>query len=170
MIRMVGAVLLAMGSAALGFGAVRHLDGRVHDLRQVVVGLETIKRELGWSGKLLPELLEQAGQESKGRPAVFFGLCAQKARRLNGQTFHQVWQQGMEAAQMRLEPVDSAVIEQLGNVLGRYDGESQQQALEQALERLGELQKQAAEQRLRLGKVYGTLGITAGVFLIILLV
>ena len=33
MIRMVGAVLLAAGSCALGLSAVGHLEGRVRDLR-----------------------------------------------------------------------------------------------------------------------------------------
>jgi len=89
---------------------------------------------------------------------------------MNGETVCQIWQQGLEAAQLRLEAVDLTVVEQVGSVLGRYDGDSQRQALEQALMRMEELQKQAVEQRARLGKVYGTLGLTAGAFLMILLV
>lgn len=170
MIRMVGAALLTGGSAAIGFGAVRHLEGRVCDLRELITGFEVMRRELDWRMAPLPELLSLAGEESRGRPSVFFSLCARGSGQLNGRSFQQVWLQGMEAAQMRLEEADYVVVERLGGVLGRYDGDNQRQALDQVLARLEEQRKQAVDQRARLGKVYGTLGVTAGVFLMILLI
>ena len=44
MIRLVGAVLLSGGAAALGFGAVRHLERRVRDLNMLSAGLAVMKR------------------------------------------------------------------------------------------------------------------------------
>ena len=44
------------------------------------------------------------------------------------------------------------------------------QALEQALKRLEGQQQYAVSQRARLGKLYGMLGVTAGIFLVILLI
>lgn len=170
MIRLVGAALLTGGSAALGFGAVGHLEGRVHDLRELVAGLELMERELSWRMAPLPEVLGRAAEERSGRPAQFFSLCAQGAEHLNGRSFCQVWRQAAEASQMRLERTDEALLEQLGGVLGRYDGESQKQALAAAVGRLEEQREQAEAQRDRLGKVYGVLGVTAGVFLLILLI
>ena len=71
---------------------------------------------------------------------------------------------------MGLEGQTLDALEQLGQVLGRYDGDSQRQALAGAVERLEQQRLQAQAQRQRLGRVYGTLGIAAGALLIILLV
>lgn len=170
MIQLLGAVLLTAGSAALGFGAVGRLDGRVRDLRGLLAGVETLQRELGWRLADLSEGLELAAGEAGGRPARFFRLCAEGARRLDGRTFQQVWREGLEECRFRLDAGDREVLEQLGSVLGRYDGDSQRQALESAAARLERRQVQAAEERRRLGRVYGVLGMTAGLFLVILLI
>ncbi len=61
-------------------------------------------------------------------------------------------------------------MEQLGSVLGRYDGESQRKAIEEGVSRLDRQIVQAGEDRRRLGRVYGALGMTAGLFLAVLLI
>ena len=170
MLRLMGAALLTAGSAALGFGAVRRLDGRVRDLRGLLAGVETLQRELGWRLADLSEGLELAAGEVGGRPARFFRLCAQGAEHLDGRSFQQVWQAGLDECQLRLDREDREPVEQLGAVLGRYDGDSQRQALKGAAARLERRQAQAAEDRKRLGRVYGVLGMTAGLFLVILLI
>ncbi len=55
-------------------------------------------------------------------------------------------------------------------MLGRYDGDSQRQALERVLAELSRRRERAEEDRRRLGRVYGVLGVTAGLFLAILLI
>ncbi len=72
---------------------------------------------------------------------------------------------------MRLEQEDMDLLEQLGSVLGRYDvGTASGKALEIAGARLESQRAAAAAQRVRLGRVYGVLGLTAGLFLVILLI
>lgn len=170
MIRLVGAVLLAGGSVILGACAVKHLNSRVNDLDQLLIGLETMERELDYRLAPLPELLRQGGAQSSGKTAQFFNLCAQGAEHLNGRTFQDIWCQVLEAAQLRLERRDVEILEQLGGVLGRYDGESQNQALRATIQRLEEQRSAAAAQSQRLGRVYSVLSLTAGGFLMILLI
>ncbi|MGN0986066.1 MAG: stage III sporulation protein AB [Candidatus Enterenecus sp.] len=170
MIRLAGAALLAAGSGLLGLCAVHRLDGRVWDLRQLILGLETMIRELDYRLAPLPELLERAAAEAEGEVSQFFSLSARGASHLNGRTFQAVWRQAAEAAQLRLDQTDMALLEQLGGVLGRYDGESQRRALALAVDRLEERRVQAGERRARQGRVYGVLGLTAGAFLMILLI
>ena len=170
MMRLLGAALLIAGAAALGLGAVSQLDGRVRDLRGLLAGIETLQRELGWRLAELPEGLALAAGEARGRPARFFRLCAGGAARLEGRSFQQVWLEGLDQCQLRLDQGDREPVEQLGTVLGRYDGDSQRQALESAAARLEQRKAMAVEDRKRLGRVYGVLGITAGLFLVILLI
>ena len=170
MMRLVGAACLACGAIALGLGAIAHLEGRVKDLRGLLAGLECIQRELAWKLAPLPEALALAAGQGGGNAGLFFDLCAQGAGHLQGRTFAQVWEEASEASQLRLEPVDVQLLEGLGGVLGQYDGDSQRLALEHVREQLEEQLAQAVEQRGRLGRVYGALGVTAGAVLMILFI
>ena len=168
MTQLVGAACLACGAIALGLGAIAHLEGRVRDLRGLLAGLECVQRELTWKLAPLPDALNQAARQCGGVPGDFFALCAQGAQHLRGRTFFQVWQQAAEASQLRLESVDAQLLEVLGTVLGQYDGDSQRLALEHTRQELEVQLAEAVEQRRRLGRVYGALGVTAGAVLMIL--
>lgn len=170
MIRLMGAALLIAGCGGLGLGAVSCLDSRVRDLRELAAGLEILQRELGWRLSPLPAALEAAAAGAQGRAAHFFQFCAQGAECLAGTPFQQLWLDGLERCPLRLGTEDRALLEQLGPVLGRYDGDSQRQAVEDVLVGLHRQQGQAEDDRRRLGRVYGVLGVTAGLFLAIVLI
>lgn len=170
MLRMIGTALLAGGSVLLGGCAVRHLSARVRELEDLIHSLHTILRELEYRLAPLPELLTQAAEQTGGQVSAFFRLCAQGAGHLNGRTFQMVWRQAMEAGQLRLEQPDLEVLEHLGGVLGRYDGESQRQALRESLDRLERNRQEAEDQSRRLGRVYRVLGLAGGAFILILMI
>ena len=170
MTHFIGAALLTAGCGAVGLGAVSRLDGRVRDLRELAAGLDALQRELGWRLTPLPAALAAAAGEAHGRAAAFFERCAQGTEKLDGRSFQQVWREGLEICPLQLEREDRELLEQLGPVLGRYDGDSQRRAIEDVLTRLERQIAQASENRRRLGRVYGVLGITAGLFLTILLI
>ncbi len=169
MIRLAGAALLALGGLGLGLAAVERLTGRVNDLRELERAVETLERELGWRLAPLPEALERAAEGASGRVARFFRLCAGEAVSTRGRPFREVWVECISAAQLCLRREDAAVLEELGGVLGRYDGDSQRQALERTAARLGSQLELARERRERLGRLYGILGVSGGLLLVILL-
>lgn len=170
MIRAVGTCFLAAGVVLLGSCAVRHLKGRVSELESLILGLNTMLREMDYRLAPLPELLEYAACQTGGHASEFFHLCAQGAEHLNGRTFQAVWKQAVEAGHLRLEQADLAILTQLGGFLGRYDGEGQRQMLEQVIGKLESQRRSAQEQSCRLGKVYRVLSLTAGAFVLILMI
>ena len=170
MIRFLGAALLVAGCGGLGLSAANRLDCRVRDLRELSAGLEILQRELSWRLAPLPEALEAAAGGTHGRAAQFFAFCARESKRLAGAPFRTLWSRGLERSPLRLSREDRVLLEQLGPVLGRYDGDSQRQAVENVLTGLGRQQAQAEDDRRRLGRVYGVLGLTAGVFLALVLI
>lgn len=170
MMRLLGAALIVAGCGALGLAGVLRLDGRVRDLGELAAGLDALQRELGWRLSPLPQALDSAARTVRGPAAEFFAWCGQRAGEPDGQSFQQAWQEGLSAPSLRLEAGDRAFLARLGPVLGRYDGDSQRLALEDAAAGLRSLQGEAADDRKRLGRVYGVLGMTAGLFLAILLV
>lgn len=170
MTRLLGAALVVAGCVSLGLCAVAWLDGRVRDLGELAAGLDALQRELGWRLSPLPGALETAAAGVHGRAARFFSFCAQGAGTLDGAPFRALWQEGLERCPLVLDREDRALVEQLGPVLGRYDGDSQRQAVEGVVAGLARRREQAEEERRRLGRVYGVLGVTAGLFLTILLI
>ena len=170
MMRLVGGVLVVAGCAALGLSGVSRLDGRVKDLGRLTAGLDALQRELGWRLTPLPDALDTAAEAAGGPAAQFFACCAQGARTPDGQPFQQIWKDGLSAAQLRLTAEDRSFLERLGPVLGRYDSDSQRLALEEAAAGLRTRQETAEDDRCRLGRVYGVLGVTAGLFTAILLI
>ena len=170
MTRLIGSVLIAAGSAMLGLLVVNGLDQRVGDLAGLAAGLEQMVRELDYRLAPLPELLTAAADAAGGRAGVFFHCAAESAMRLDGRCFRDCWDGALDGAGLRLEPQDRAVLTVLGGVLGRYDGGTQSAALREAAERLDCLQAEAAARRKQSGRVYGALSLTAGAFLLILLI
>ena len=170
MIRLLGAALLTVGCGGLGLSAVNRLNGRVQDLRELSAGLEILQRELGWRLSPLPKALEAAAGGTHGAAARFFAFCAQGSKQLAGDPFRTLWRKGLELSPLGLSREDRVLLEQLGPVLGRYDGESQRQAVENVLAGLSRRLVQAEDDRRRLGRVYGVLGVTAGLFLSLVLI
>lgn len=170
MTRLLGAALVVAGCAALGLAGVARLEGRVRDLAELTAGLDALRRELGWRLAPLPDALDTAARAARGPAAQFFTRCAQGAGTPDGQVFQAVWRDSLSAVPLRLGPEDRDLLERLGPVLGRYDGDSQRLALEEAVAGLRALGGEAADDRKRLGRVYGVLGMTAGLFAAILLI
>lgn len=170
MIRLLGAALVVAGCAALGLAGVARLEGRTEDLDGLAAGLDALQRELGWRLAPLPDALDTAAEAAGGPAAVFFARCAQGARARDGRPFRQVWGDGLSTAPLRLAAEDKSFLERLGPVLGRYDGDSQRLALEEASAGLRDLRDGARDDRRRLGRVYGVLGVTAGLLAAILLI
>ena len=168
--RLFGAILVIAGCGALGLAGVARLDGRVRDLGELAAGLDVLQRELGWRLAPLPQALAAAAKAAHGPAAQFFAQRAQRVEQSDGQVFQQVWRDSLSAAPLRLTEEDQALLDRLGLVLGRYDGDSQRVALEDAAASLRSLQGEASDDRRRLGRVYGVLGMTAGLFLAILLI
>lgn len=169
MIRLVGAALVTAGCGALGLAGTARLDGRVRDLGELAAGLDALQRELGWRLAPLPDGLETAAGSVRGPAEQFFTECARRAGLPDGRAFQEVWREELDAAPLRLRPEDRVLVERLGPVLGRYDGDSQRRALEDAAAGLRALQETAADDRRRLGRVYGVLGVSAGLLLTIFL-
>lgn len=169
MTRLLGAALVVAGCGALGLAGVGRLESRTRDLGELAAGLDALQRELDWRLAPLPQALEEAAKAARGPAAQFFTRCAQGVERAEGQGFGQLWREALLACPLGLTEEDRRVLERLGPVLGRYDSGSQRQALEEAAVELRRLQGEASEDRRRLGRVYGVLGVTAGLFVAILL-
>ena len=166
--RILGALLLAGGSAALGFRAASRLAVRCRAQRAMLGALEQLERELGFRLASMPELLAAAAGRAAPPAQDFLRQCLAGLDELGEKSMAQIWDEALPAAG-DLGETAFTVLRSLGAVLGRFDGEAQRESLASARGELALCLEQAEEERRRMGRVYGALGVTAGAFLSILL-
>ena len=154
MIRALGAALVAFGALWAGWRAVEELRGRVRAAEAVIDGLELLEQELWERGTALPELLEDLSSRTREPASALFSRCAR------------AW---LTAELAELSPEGRAALLPLGEVLGRYEADGQRAALKRAEEALERERERAEKERDRMGRVYQTLSLAGGAFLVILL-
>ena len=81
----------------------------------------------------------------------------------------QIWRQALTEVSLGLDAQTLDTLAGLGDLLGRYDGEGQKEALEQARLQLCQDLRRAEEDQAQRGHMYRVLGLTAGAFLVIVL-
>lgn len=169
MIKLIGSIMLAGGAVFWGLAATAQLERRVKSLRAMLGALECLEREISFRLTPMPELIAQLAKQAQPPVGTFFARLLTLLPQLGERTLSELWSETLEALPMDLGDRDREVLRELGGVLGRYDGEGQREALSLAQGRLNQCLVVAAEERARLGRVYGVLGLSAGALLVILL-
>ena len=168
MIRLLGALLTAGGGAFLGLSAARRLKRRARVLRQLAGALEQMDREVAFRLTPMPRLMEQlaAWPEPVG---TLFANCRKGMEALGEQSLAEIWRRALAETDLDLEGRAAAVLDELGEVLGRFEESGLRCALARAaaeLAREGELAREDGEKR---GRMYQVLGLAWGGLLVILL-
>lgn len=169
MLRLLGSVLLMAGAVGVALGLIGKLTARLALLRALVQALEWVERELLFRLTPMSVLLKTLAERKESPAAPFFGAVYRGMAHLNETPLSRSWSEAAEEHLAPLTDEERAVVSGLGLILGRYDGEAQRAALGQAVETLKVCCGEAKSEKLRLGKVYGVLGVTAGMFLVVLL-
>ena len=168
MIRLFGAVLVALGCAWGGFRAADGLRARARALAELDRGLALLEQELALDGPPLPQLMDRLIPRCQGAARRLFQGCRDSLERLEEEPFPAAWRK-LAADLDELGPEGKDCLAPLGDVLGRCDEAEQRRGSQAARRRLEALAAQAEEDSRRLGRVYQTLGLSGGAFLIILL-
>ena len=149
-------------------------DGEV-DVLVCTIIIETgstcslLARELAFSLRPVSDLMASAEAGTQGPTAAFFRTCRRRFAEGGQESWAESWTAALEQVALPLEEADLRLLQEAGDVLGRYDGESQRQALEGLLRGLEGQAAEAAETARRLCRVYLALGLAAGLFCLILL-
>ena len=169
MLRLLGALLVAGGVASVGFFAAGELKRRTRALRAICGALERMEQEISFRLTPLPDLFRLLSVQSEPPARELFAHCLVGLERLGEVPFSQIWSQALEAVMPCLREGERGVLEELGGVLGRYDGEAQRTALSRVRAELARGLEAAQEEQKQQGRIYRVLGITAGAFFVILL-
>ncbi len=169
MLQLIGRLCVFLGVSMIGLLLRRGLYRRVSCLRELLRGLECVERELAFALPPVEALLERLAQETRGECRAVYLSCRERFIFRGEERLEEIWTACFEAAELPLEEEDLNLIREVGGILGRYDGESQRLALRSIQSRLGGQITAAREEAGRMGKVYGTLGVSLGLLTVILL-
>lgn len=171
MIQWIGSGLLLAGSIGLGIGAVRELRERTAALGEFQGALELMERELSYSSTGMPELLELLARDGATPVEEFFSRCKTAMEEQDRDSFGKLWRRELKKnGRLHLHKEDLALLERLGDILGRYDSEGQCAVLARSRLELTGLQCKAREDQERLGRIYRVASVALGTALVILLI
>jgi len=161
----IGAVLIAAAGLLAGNLAAGCLQGRAEDLRSLEAALRALQAGVCVSRTPLPELLERGAKRLSGAGGELFAAAAAAAQ--PDLRFAEQWQRGIAACSRCRDA--APVLLELGDVLGQYDAPQQEAALEAAIARMEDLSRVMEQNCEKNGPLCRKLGLTAGIFLAILL-
>lgn len=170
MLKTVGAALVMVSCAGLGFRIARDFRERPRQLIALMHAVRLLQSEIEYSVTPLPAALRRVAARSVSPIRVLFETAAEQLS-VDGSTAMEAFAVGIDRCRLAtaLRTVDLEVIAEFSNTLGRWDRVHQSQEIEVALSRLGALEQEAQEARRKNERLWQYLGILTGVLLVILL-
>lgn len=164
-IRLTGLALIALCAAGMGMALALTLTERVKSLELARSVLEAFSGELSYSQAPPDEIVSRLAARETLSKAEYLPAC-----RALGETlpFPEAWRRAVEENPGKLSAGDVGILTALSDTLGRCDLETALAALNRAMEELELALRGAREYAGTHGKLYRTLGMLSGAFLVIL--
>ena len=168
MIRTLGAVLVAGCGIWFGSSQAKKLSQRVLVLEELEAALEQVRRELELRCTPLSRLFGALSGQVSWPAAELFFKCAADLEKGKEVGFAQIWTSLTEDVPY-MNQEEKRLFAALGQVLGRYPGPEQGEAIAKVCITLKQRAQEARAECQRLSRVYRAIGAAGGGFLVILL-
>lgn len=163
MIRSFGLLLLLITAAMGGNAAAKSLEARVKRLRTLEWFCEAAGSELKYLLPTVKELLCSLAARADFQELVFLRTAAEESC-----AFPESWRHALETDKT-LCADEREILRTVGSTLGSTELSAQLSALKLCCERLRRLREAAESEVVRRGRLYRSMGILTGIFLVILL-
>ncbi len=167
MLKLIGALFILFSALQLGLFQSRRLHQRVQCLGQLNHLLYQFLGEVQFGLRPLPEIFERLGNQSGGEG---FALTAQEMKLRDGRSARSCFHLAINASYPLLNQEDKEALLSLGEGLGACDNTTQCRLIESVIRQLEVRQQDAREFAVKNGRLYQGLGLTGGLFLILLLI
>lgn len=169
MLKIMGIVLIMAGCIGSGWYLSGKALRRIHLLEEWESLLQLLYGEVDYAGHDLPDLFCRMIDQSR-ETASFWKRIDRQLRRGDAGRISTVWKQELQHRDWQiLQEPERRILEELGEIIGQTDRQTQLHAIHLYQQRLGMVLKQAKESYQGQARVYHVAGITVGSFLVILL-
>ena len=162
-----GAAALTAGCMVFGLYSVRNKKECERNLFGLICGLEELRRGLTVGGDRLEFLFARAEQAAFGKGAMLFARMREALEK--GKDFRPFWEAEALEGMAGTEERERESLRALGQVLGRYDRDSQLAALDRVIGELRDALERAELRRKDSTRVELTFSVSVGVILSLLL-
>ena len=171
-IKIIGSLFLMTSSAAIGFLKADELSERVKQLKELKRMMILLQGELRFHKAALPEAFENVSERAEAPFSGFLKEMSQKLESKDSGGFYGVWSEVSEKLLKNegFKKEDRQILELLGSSLGYLDLTMQTETLNLAILQAEDAIKLAKEQQEVKGKLYQTMGVTAGALLTLLII
>ena len=167
-----GALLILGAAAGLGWWTAGQFKGRLCQLEQLRQLIYFLKGEITYSQAPLPEALERAGERGSGPLGRLFSRTAQEILERRGDSLDEIWASQVEQTAgegLPLTGEDIRRLKDLGKQLGYLDVDMQERTLLLYLEQLDLEIGYLREHKREKCRLYTSLGVMGGLFLVIIM-
>lgn len=167
-----GICLILAAAGGAGWSYCRQIRLRLEHIRQLQQLLLLLQGEIQYHCSTLPEAFERCGRQGNGICGQWLAETGRRLNAMEGVGFQELWEQQIGELQ-KTTALSNANIEdlkRLGNRLSYPDKDTQLGAMELYSQRLKEQEEQLTRELPVKMKLGTTLGILAGMFLVILLI
>lgn len=172
MLKLIGSLLILTSAAGMGLSFSADLKKHCMELRLLKQLIYMLRGEIKYTKTPLPEAFSNMADRLPEPFGPFLRETAEEMRGMEGKSFCELWREQVEKclSGTRLTKEEREQLGDLGEVLGYLDLEMQLSSLELYLERLELCIREAQETMAAKQKLYQSLGVAAGIFLVILLI
>lgn len=173
-VKWIGAVLVMFSAGGFGVWSAMQWKGRLRTLEKLRQMIYFLKGEITYSRAPLAEALERVGKREPGPLGGLFtsaahGICMQE-----GESLQEIWHREVDALRkaperLPLEPEDLEHLGHLGEHLGYLDVDMQERTLKLYLEQLDLTIDYLRQNQREKCRLYTSLGIMGGMFLVIVM-
>ena len=174
MVKWLGMVLVLVAAPGLGLWMAGRWKQRLKEIEQLRQMIYLLKGEIVYGRAPLEEAFERVGRRSAGELGKMFEKVARGIRQRQGETLFEIWTaqiRAMDQGEQRtaLTGEDLLKLQSLGQHLGYLDVDMQERMLLLYLEQLDLTIGYLREHRQEKCRLYASMGVMGGIFLVIVM-
>lgn len=171
MLKMLGAVLVIAATTLAGWIQARQYANRPQQIRRLILALKRLETEIMYGFTPLPDALDRIGEQSGGAVGSIFHRAAQNMKPPDNRTAQEALQLALEAGwkTTAMKAVEQDIMRQFSYTLGTSDRKDQLGHIATAVRQLESEEHEAREEQNRYEKMFRSLGLLFGAFIVIIL-
>lgn len=171
MIKIWGIVMIIVSAALIGWQLSMNLKNRIKLLSEIKFVMEEIGNEVCFGKEILAEIIRNTLNKTDGTCRYWLSLLTQNIEGPGEMSFAKAWTESLSALEVsEITKEDIEMIEHFGTQVSNLNEERLSGVILTYIKNLNERIEQLKKDYAVKGKMYRSLGILAGVFIIIIVI
>jgi stage III sporulation protein AB len=170
--KIIGCILVIGSSTGMGFFFSNEMRCRIEDLKELRKLIGLLRGDIRYASTPLPEAIGAITRRHNGNYHAFFEHVSTCLQELSGHTFSEIWKEAVhkELSDTSLSGKDKLHLIQFGENMGYLDKDMQMNTIDLFITQLEDEIKDLSKTVKEKSYLYNTLGIMAGIFIIIIMI